>query len=156
VSRSQEPSFVAVPFDGVGAAEDALAAVDRLVAERGATVHDAAVVVRTITGHIELVQSRQYAAGEGIVAGGAVGLVAGMLLGLPIVGALLGFAGGAGFGLRDTGLPDKRLRRLGAELERGHALLCVLVDDGDLPAAREALAGYGEVVTVGLSATVDP
>ena len=32
------------------------------------------------------------------------------------------------FGLRDTGIPDGRLRKLGEDLQPGQALLCVLVD----------------------------
>ena len=71
--------------------------------------------------------------------------VAGMLLGVPVVGALAGILGGGGLGLRDTGLPNAQLRRLGADLEPRQAILCVLVSKDGLLRLREALEPYGEV-----------
>jgi uncharacterized membrane protein len=149
-------SFVAVAFDDVASAEDALAAVYELETEKAVHVRDAAVVVQTEAGRIELQQTRDLAAGEGIVAGGAVGLVAGVLLGGPVGGALVGILGGAGVGLRDTGIPDRRLRQLGEELQPGHAVLCVLVDAAGVVHVREALARYGEVVDTEVPPPPDP
>jgi uncharacterized membrane protein len=106
---------------------------------------DAAVVTRLESGRVELQQTHQVAAGEGVVAGGTIGFVAGMLLGGPIGGALLGMLGGGAWGARDTGVPDARLRELGESLAPGRALLCVLVQPDDAAAAREALAPYGEL-----------
>ncbi|HEY7422119.1 MAG TPA: DUF1269 domain-containing protein [Gaiellaceae bacterium] len=106
---------------------------------------DAAVVTRLESGRVELHQTHQVAAGEGVVAGGTVGFVAGMLLGGPIGGALLGMLGGGVWGARDTGVPDARLRELGESLAPGGALLCALTKADDAAAAREGLAGYGEV-----------
>jgi len=139
------PTFVAVAFDTAAAAEEGLKAVSAVGAEDGVSVEDAAIVVRTADGRLELHQTRELAAGEGAVAGGSVGLVAGLLLGGPVGGALVGILAGGGWGLRDTGIPDERLRQLGQELDPGRAVLCVLVADG-LPRVREALAPYGEVV----------
>ena len=106
---------------------------------------DAAVVTRSDSGRVELRQTHQVAAGEGVVAGGTVGFVAGMLLGGPVGVALLGMLGGGIWGARDTGVPDARLRELGESLTPGGALLCVLAQAGDAAAAREELAAYGEV-----------
>jgi uncharacterized membrane protein len=122
-------------------ADNALAALQALDAK----VADAAVVTCSAGGRIELHQTRQVAAGEGVVAGGAVGFVAGMLLGGPVGGALLGMLGGGVWGARDTGVPDARLRELGESLTPGRALLCALVAEDSAVAAREALAPYGEV-----------
>jgi uncharacterized membrane protein len=122
-------------------ADGALAALRALDAK----VADAAIVTCTASGRVELHQTRQIAAGEGVVAGGTVGFVAGMLLGGPIGGALLGMLGGGVFGARDTGVPDARLRELGESLTPGRALLCALVSEDGAAAAREALAPYGEV-----------
>jgi uncharacterized membrane protein len=108
-------------------------------------VLDAAVVTRLESGRVELHQTHQVAAGEGVVAGGSVGFVAGMLLGGPVGGALLGMLGGGIWGARDTGVPDDRLRELGESLAPGRALLCVLLKVDDAAAARDALAPYGEV-----------
>ena len=125
-----------------------LAAAERALAEARtleAGVRDTAIVTRTERGRVELRQTHQVAAGEGVVAGGTVGFVAGMLLGGPVGGALLGMLGGGVWGSRDTGLPDARLRELGESLQPEGALLCVLAGADDVPGVREALAAYGEV-----------
>jgi uncharacterized membrane protein len=139
-------TFIAVRFDSVADAEAALPEVGEL----DVPIRDAAVVVRTEAGRIELQQAHEVAAGDALVGGGSAGLVAGLLLGLPIGGALLGLAGGLAYGLRDRGLPDRRMRQLGENLEPGHAVLCALVEDAQLTVAREALSRYGTVFDVKL------
>ena len=124
------------------------AEADRALGALGAVkddVVDAVVVTRSESGRVELRQTDQVAAGEGIVAGGTVGFVAGMLLGGPVGGALLGMLGGGVWGARDTGVPDARLRELGDALAPGGVLLCALVKAVGAAAVREALAPYGEV-----------
>ena len=106
---------------------------------------DAAVVTKSERGRVDLRQTYQVAAGEGVVAGGTIGFVAGMLLGGPVGGALLGMLGGGVWGARDTGVPDARLRELGESLVPGGALLCVLVHADAAAAVREELAPYGAV-----------
>ena len=123
---------------------DAERALDA-IRELDAGILDAAVVTRLESGRVELRQTHQVAAGEGVVAGGTVGFVAGMLLGGPICGALLGMLGGGGWGARDTGVPDARLRELGESLAPERALLCALVKADDAAVVREELAAYGEV-----------
>jgi uncharacterized membrane protein len=123
-------------------AEEALAAVRGL----GKAIEDAAIVVRTTDGRVELRQTREVAAGEGVVAGGTAGLVAGLLLGGPIGGALLGMLGGGIYGAIDTGIPNDRMHDLGEELSPGSALLCVLVRPEGADRVRDLLAGYGDVV----------
>src|SRR4051794_39073419 len=122
-------------------AESAQDALGRL----GAGIHDTVVVTRLQSGRVELHQTHQVAAGEGVVAGGTVGFVAGMLLGGPVGGALLGMVGGGIWGARDTGVPDTRLRELGESVAPGGALLCTLVKADDAAVVRERLAAYGEV-----------
>jgi uncharacterized membrane protein len=154
---SSASSFVAVVFESSAAAEDALPTVRELDAEPDVSVRDAVVVVRTERGRIELEQTRGIAEGEAVVGVGSAGLVAGLLLGLPVAGALVGLAGGALFGLRDTGIPDGRLRELGETLQPGHAVLCVLVDaEVGLQRARETLRRYGTVFDVELSSGSEP
>ena len=142
-----------IAFASGEGAEDALSTIRELDGKEGVHLRDAAVVVRSPQGHLELHQTVQLAAGEGAVAGGAAGLVAGILLGIPVGGALVGILGGGGWGLRDSGIPDKRLRQLGRDLEPGGAVLCVLVGEGGLPQVRRALAAYGEVLVTGLEPT---
>jgi uncharacterized membrane protein len=123
-------------------AEEGLSAVQAL----GKSIEDAAVVVRTADGRIELRQTKEVAAGEGIVAGGTAGMVAGLLLGGPIGGALVGMLGGGIYGAIDTGIPNDRMHELGEKLSPGSALLCVLVRPDSADGVRRLLAGYGEVV----------
>jgi uncharacterized membrane protein len=144
---STSTTFIAVVFPSAAAAEGAI----RELRERDVPVRDAAVVVRTEAGRIELQQSHELAAGEAFVGGGSVGLVAGLLFGFPLGGALLGLAAGLAYGIRDRGLPDSRMRKLGEDLKPGQAVLCVLAPPADKAPAREALAGYGAVFEVELS-----
>jgi uncharacterized membrane protein len=132
--------LVVVSCFSLAAAEDALAGTREL---KG--VRDAVIVTRTDRGRVELRQTHQVAAAEGVVAGGTVGFVAGMLLGGPVGGALLGMFGGGVFASRDTGLPDARLRELGESLTPEGALLCEFVSADDAAPVREKLAAYGEV-----------
>jgi uncharacterized membrane protein len=133
--------LIVVSCSSLAEAEDALAGTREL---KG--VRDAAIVTRTERGRVELRQTHQIAAGEGVVAGGTVGFVAGMLLGGPIGGALLGMLGGGAWASRDTGLPDARLRELGESLTPEGALLCLLVDADAAAGVSEKVAAYGEVV----------
>ena len=123
-------------------AEEVLSAVQGL----GNATEDAAIVVRTADGRVELRQTKEVAAGEGIVAGGTAGMVAGLLLGGPIGGALLGMLGGGIYGAIDTGISNDRMHELGEKLSPGSALLCTLVRPDSADRARELLAGYGDVV----------
>jgi uncharacterized membrane protein len=157
VAVSSSPtSFLAVGFESSDAAQDALADIRTWGSDQDVTLRDSAVVLRTPRGDIDLDQSRELSAGDALVGVGTAGLVAGLLLGLPIGGALLGLAGGAALGLRDTGIPDSRMRKLGGELQSGHALLCVLVDEDALAPLREALGRYGAVLEVELSSDSEP
>lgn len=133
--------LVVVSCSSRARAEQALVELHTL----GAKERDAVVVARSTGGRVELHQTHQVAAGEGVVAGGTVGFVAGMLLGGPIGGALLGMLGGGVLGARDTGVPDARLQELGRSLPPDGALLCVLVAAEDVATLRDALGPYGEV-----------
>ena len=153
-AQDAEPTcFLAVPFPSPDGAEDAAGEVRAL---KDLAVRDVAVVLCTRHGRIELQQTRETAPGEALVGVGTAGLVAGLLLGVPVVGALVGLAGGAVMGARDHGLPDGRMRELGEDLKPGQALLCVLVDAGATAQARSALSGYGAVTAVELSSGSEP
>ncbi len=138
---ADQTRLVVVSCSSLDVAEEALSELHKLeIKDR-----DAVIVRRSESGRIEFKQTHEVAAGEGVVAGGTVGFIAGMLLGGPIGGALLGMLGGGIWGARDTGVPDTRLRELGASLKPGQALLCALVGSENVDAAREALRAYGDV-----------
>jgi uncharacterized membrane protein len=144
---SGKAQFVAVVYETHERADQGLQAIEELEG-----VADAVVVVKQPGGHVDLRQTRGTNAGEGVVAGGTVGLLAGLLLGLPIGAALAGILAGGAFGLRDTGIPDDRLRKLGRDLTTDQGLLCVLVEPAELPHLREVLGPYGgEAVEAGVS-----
>lgn len=149
-------TFLAVVFETAIAAEAALPTVHDLDDGPDVSVHDVVTVIRTEGGRIELTQTREVALGEGFVGGGTVGFVAGVLLGLPVAGPLIGLVGGGLFGIRDTGIPDGRLRELGADLKPGQALLCVLVDADALSQTRDALRRYGAVAEVEIASSSGP
>jgi uncharacterized membrane protein len=129
--------FVVLAYDTPEQASDALAAVGPV------ETIDAAVVIRERNGRLSLHQTKQTSAGEGAIAGGTVGLLAGLFFAIPVAAALAGIAAGIGWGLRDTGIEDDRLREAGAELAPGQAALCVLLDDEHVPGLRERLVPYG-------------
>src|SRR5262249_52755523 len=72
---SQATTFVAVVLERDHSPDEALTKVHALHAEQDVLVRDAAVVVRTELGRIELQQTKQIAPGESIVGGGTAGLV---------------------------------------------------------------------------------
>jgi len=144
---ANQTRLVVVSCSSLDTAERALAESRGL-----AGVRDAAVVTHPVQGRVELRQTHQVAAAEGVVAGGTVGFVAGMLLGGPVGGALLGMLGGGGWASRDTGLPDARLRELGESLRPDGALLCLLVGADEASGVRKALSAYGEVADADASA----
>jgi uncharacterized membrane protein len=132
-------SFLASALPSLEAAEVALEALERLAAEGTLELADAAVVVKTEAGRVELHQRHELSPGEGAVGGGVAGVLAGLVLGFPLALPAAGIAIGAGLGAFDRGIDDSRMRRLGAELETGHAALCALVGRAEWPLVRERM-----------------
>src|SRR6266576_2533639 len=100
-------SLLAARYPTRAQAEAALDALRGLAHEGAASLEDAAVVLRSARGRIELQQTKQMAPGEGIVSGGTVGLVLGLVLGVPVAAALVGMAAVGGLSARDVGIPDE-------------------------------------------------
>lgn len=144
-------SFVAAAYGSRSEAEAALAVAEGLAAEGALHLVDAAVVVKTDAGRVELHQ-HELSVGEGAVGGGVAGVLAGLLLGFPVAAPIAGIAVGAGLGAFDRGIEDSRMRRLGAGLEPGHAALCALVGKADWALVRERLAPLaGELLVAELT-----
>lgn len=149
---SKPRSFVAAAYGSRSEAEAALALAEGLAAEGAVHLVDAAVVVKTDAGRVELHQRHELSVGEGAVGGGVAGVLAGLLLGFPIAAPVAGIAVGAGLGAFDRGIEDSRMRRLGAGLEPGHAALCALVGKADWALVRERLAPLaGELLVAELT-----
>jgi uncharacterized membrane protein len=133
-------SFVTSAHRSREDAQVALDALQELAAAGAVELTDVAIVVKTDLGRVELHQRHELSVGEGAVGGGAVGVLAGLLLGFPIAIPVAGAAIGAGLGLIDTGIDDGRMRRLGTELEPGHAALCALIAEADWAVVRARMA----------------
>jgi uncharacterized membrane protein len=145
-------SFVAAGQPTRQHAEAALQALEELADAGALGLADAAIVVRTEEGRVELHQRHELSAGEGAVGGGVAGMLAGLIVGFPLALPAAGLALGAGAGAFDTGIDDGRMRRLGAELEPGRAALCALVEGVDWPRVREKMAPYaGELLVAELT-----
>jgi uncharacterized membrane protein len=75
-----------------------------------------------------------------------IGLLVGLLAGIPIAAAVLGAAGGAGASLFDRGVSHEELERVARSLEEHAAALIALVDRADWPRIHARLAPYGGVL----------
>lgn len=112
-------------------AQEALLASMRLVARGHLTLEDAAVVTR-IGGRVRITQTKDLTPRQGAVGGAWIGMLAGLLLGPggPLVGGALGATMGGLFAkLRDIGIDDDEMKRLGEQLADGEAALFLLVED---------------------------
>jgi uncharacterized membrane protein len=147
--------LLALAFDDAAAAEQALAALTDLADDGGVVVQDAAVVVRGDDGAVALRQKHGLASGEGLVGGGALGLIVGLAVGIPVAAAAVGVAGGLAAAARDTGISDSGMRRVGATLAAGRAALFVLVAGADWRRVHDAIAAHGgEIIVSDVAADV--
>lgn len=123
-----------------------LDALDRLrAAEDQGRLHveDAALVYREDDRSVKVHQTRDAGAGIGALRGGLIGLAVGIVA-APAV--LLAAAAGAGVGavaakVRDGGVDDAMLRRLGDLLEGREAAVVVLADEASTRTITDHLEG---------------
>ncbi len=149
-------SFAAAAYPTKEDAEQALDRLEELRSEKIVKLADSAIAVKTADGEVELHQRHGLSIGGGAVAGGTIGLLAGLLLGVPIAAAAAGLAIGGGAGLLDRGIEDSRMKDLAAALEPGHAILCVLIEDADWARLRERIAPMrGELLVLELTAEAE-
>ena len=118
-------------FDSPIRAQEALLAAMRLVGRSQLKLEDAAVVTK-VAGRVRISQTRDMNPSQGVMGGAWLGVLAGLFLGPggPLVGAALGAAAGGLFAkLRDIGMDDDEMKRIGDELVDGEAALFLLVED---------------------------
>ena len=117
-------------FDSSLRAQEALLAAMRLVAREQLKLEDAAIVAK-VRGKVRITQTKDVTPSQGAVSGAWIGMLAGLFLGPggPLVGGALGAAAGGLFAkLRDVGIDDDEMRRMGEELADGEAALFLLVE----------------------------
>ena len=118
-------------FDSSLLAQEALLASMRLKARQQLTLEDAAIVAK-VRGRVRITQTKDVSTSQGAVGGAWIGILAGLLAGPggPLIGGALGAAAGGLFAkLRDIGIDDDQMRRMGEELADGEAALFLLVED---------------------------
>ena len=92
-------------------------------------IRDAAVLTKDPSGKLHVKDVKDWGFGKGALAGGVVGVVAGLLAG-PVGWGLLGGAliGGVAAKMADGGFDNKRLEQIGASLKPGSSAIIAVVD----------------------------
>jgi len=108
---------------------------------------DVAVVVRHPDGSFTLDREPFPAVGN-VLTCTAVGLIAGLVVAAPLVGAAVGaLLGGAGTGVALTvGIGDDFVRDVEGMMKPGTSALFVLDDEGDMDVILERIRGFGGTV----------
>jgi len=117
-------------------------------------VKEAAVLVRTADGKLEIKESHHV--GKGAVLGGAAGAVVGLIAG-PVGWVTIGGAavGALASRLRDSGFPDDRLRTIGESLKPGTSALITIVEHRWVLEVEQQLRAAGaDLATEGIKAEV--
>jgi uncharacterized membrane protein len=131
VPEGSDADLWAFAFDSSLRAQEALLAAMRLVARTHLKLEDAAIVTK-VRGKVRITQTKDVTPSQGAVSGAWLGILAGLFLGPggPLVGGALGAAAGGLFAkLRDIGIDDDEMRRMGEDLGDGEAALFLLVED---------------------------
>ncbi|MFP4150317.1 MAG: DUF1269 domain-containing protein [Nitriliruptoraceae bacterium] len=131
VPEGSDADLWAFAFDSTLRAQEALLAAMRLVARSQLKLEDAAIVAK-VRGKVRITQTKDVSPSQGAVGGAWIGILAGLFLGPggPLVGGALGAAAGGLFAkLRDFGIDDDEMKRMGESLEEGEAALFLLVED---------------------------
>lgn len=125
-----DAKLLAIAFSEPLKAQEFLIAAARLDSHGSWRLEDSAIVERSPEGKVRIHQTKDMTAGQGAATGGWFGLLAGWIVMAPLAGAALGAAlGGLWAKLRDIGIDDDEMRRLGDQLEPGEAATFLLITD---------------------------
>jgi len=155
VPDGSDADLWAFGFDSSLRAQEALLAAMRLVARQHLKLEDAAIVAK-VKGRVRITQTKDVSPSQGAVGGAWIGVLAGLFLGPggPLVGGALGAAAGGLFAkLRDIGIDDDQMKRMGEELGDDEAALFLLVEDCHRMRALHEVSRFPGRV---LAATADP
>ncbi len=123
-------AVVAIAFSEDLKAQEALMACMRLQKHDRLHLDDAVIAIKVSDDKIRLVQTKDVSAPQAAMSGSWWGLLAGLFVGGPLVGLALGAAvGGIWAKMRDIGIDDDEMRRIGESLEVGEAALFLLTTD---------------------------
>ena len=140
--------LVAFRFDEPLKAQEAMLAASRLSGRGRLKIDDAAIVIKHTEDRVQLVQTRDTNPAQGAATGSWLGMLAGLFVpGGILIGAALGAAvGGIWAKLRDIGIDDDEMKRMGERLEVGHAALFLLVTDWHRAHVAHELARFDGTV----------
>lgn len=124
---AQGACLVAIAFADPLFAQEALLAATRLGVHGHLTIEDAAIVSKAGE-KVRIQQTRDLNPADGAMSGGWWGLLAGLFVGGPLIGGVLGAAlGGLWAKLHDVGISDPEMKRLGESLGEHEAALFLLL-----------------------------
>jgi len=107
---------------------------------------DLAVVVRHLDGSFTLDRER-FPTGANILGASVVGFLAGLVIGVPIVGAAIGAAvGGAGTAMASAGIGEDFLKDAQRLMKPGTSAIFVLDSAGDMDTILHKIRGLGGTV----------
>ena len=155
VPEGSDADLWAFVLDSSLRAQEALLSAMRLVARQHLKLEDAAVVAK-VRGRGRITQTKDVSPSQGAVGGAWIGILAGLFLGPggPLVGGALGAAAGGLFAkLRDFGIDDDEMKRMGEDLVDGEAALFLLVEDCHRMRALHEVSRFPARILV---ATADP
>ena len=140
--------LVAIAYEDLDTAQEVASNLGDAVKSHVVELEDLVIVERQGDGKVKLHQPSL--AGLGAASGALWGGLIGLIFLVPLFGMAVGAAAGAAGGaLSDTGVDDKFLKRLGAELEPGKAALIVLVRkvsaDKILPEIKDPRHGHPDL-----------
>jgi len=141
---------VAIAYDDLPTAQRVVGNLGEGIKNHLIQLDDCVIIERKDDGKVKLHQPSL--AGAGAVGGALWGGLIGLIFFMPLFGMAIGAAAGAAGGaLSDAGVDDKFMKRLGQELEPGHAAVILLVRsvtaDKVLPQIKEP----GTIIQTSLS-----
>ena len=139
----------AVGYDDMGRASQVRDEITRLGwVENRLILEDVAVVVRHPDGSFTIDRER-FPAASNILGSSAVGFLAGLVLGVPVVGAMIGaVVGGAGtaMSLTSAGIGDEFVTEAQRLMKPGTSALFLLDGEGAMDVILHAIRGLGGTV----------
>ena len=139
----------AVAYDDIGRANQVRDEIVRLGWDKKYLVlNDVAVVVRHVDGSFTLDRER-FPSATNILGCSAVGFIAGLVLGVPMVGATIGaMVGGAGtvMTVASTGITGEFVTEVEGLMKPGTSAVFVLDAGGDMAVILHAIRGLGGTV----------
>ena len=139
-------NIVVLGFKNQYGAEAMLDEIQKWQEEDLIELEDAVLVSRGVGGEVQIEQTHKQG-GRFALRGGGAGLLAGLLLGGPILGLVGGVAaGGIAAALKDYGLDDMFVKEVSQWVQPETSALFLLVKEGKADEILEKLRPYGAIV----------